>query len=98
MAARPVKLHPDAIADGRGAREWYEVRSESAAAAFMAELDHAIAEISAHPHRWPLHKRGTRRFLMRRFPYLVVYREVDDLIEVVAVAHGSRRPDYWKDR
>jgi hypothetical protein len=35
---------------------------------------------------------------VNRFPYNVVYRIRDDDIYVVAVAHTSRRPNYWKDR
>ena len=41
---------------------------------------------------------GTRRFVMRRFPFTVIYRDREKLIEVVAVAHGRRKPGYWKKR
>jgi hypothetical protein len=36
--------------------------------------------------------------LLRRFPYLVVFPESVTQVEVVAVAHGYRRPGYWRDR
>jgi hypothetical protein len=43
--------------------------------------------------------RGTaRRVLVRRFPYFVIYREWSDRLEIVAVAHQSRRPGYWRSR
>jgi hypothetical protein len=32
------------------------------------------------------------------FPYSVVYRVHRDDIYVIAVAHSSRRPDYWRHR
>jgi hypothetical protein len=35
---------------------------------------------------------------LRRFPYDIVVRERVDEIIVVAVAHQSRRPGYWKNR
>jgi len=38
-----------------------------------------------------------RMRLLRKYPYLVLYHELDDEVEVVAVAHTSRRPRYWKD-
>ena len=41
---------------------------------------------------------GTQRYIMKRFPFVVVYRVAADGIEVVAVAHGSRKPGYWKNR
>jgi hypothetical protein len=35
---------------------------------------------------------------MRRFPFSIVYYTVDDIVRVVAVAHGKRRPGYWRRR
>ena len=42
MPALKVALHKEAIAEARAAREWYEVRSVSAAEAFMEELDRIV--------------------------------------------------------
>ena len=42
--------------------------------------------------------RKTRRALVPRFPYQVVYRLRPDEIVIVAVAHLKRRPGYWKIR
>jgi len=41
---------------------------------------------------------GIRRLVMRRFPYAIVVRKIGDSIEVIAIAHHSRRPGYWRDR
>ncbi|MCH7935415.1 MAG: type II toxin-antitoxin system RelE/ParE family toxin, partial [Gemmatimonadetes bacterium] len=41
---------------------------------------------------------GTRRVLLHRFPYIVVYKELEDEILVVAFAHHKQRPGYWRDR
>jgi hypothetical protein len=35
---------------------------------------------------------------VKRFPYKIVYRERADDLYIVAIAHTSRRPGYWKDR
>jgi plasmid stabilization system protein ParE len=80
------------------AYEWYDERNPSAANAFVLELDDAIRQIQSHPESWPLHMRGTRKFLFRRFPYGVIYRIIESTIQVIAVAHGRRRPGYWKSR
>ena len=98
MAERPVEFHPDAVAEARAAFEWYQERNESAAGLFLTELDLAIERITETPERWPLYLRGTRRFLLRRFPFAVVYRQVAETIQIVAVAHGRRKPGYWKER
>lgn len=98
MEPTSVTFHPDAIAEARGAREWYAARNESAAVAFMSELDHAVAQIAEFPNRWPTHLQGTRRYLLRRFPFALVYRESEAGLQVIAVAHGKRKPGYWKAR
>ena len=98
MARTSVNVHPAAIAEARAAYRWYRNRNETAANAFLAELDRAVNLISQTPLRWPSHLHDTRRFLLTRFPYSVVYRLLGETIQVVAVAHARRRPSYWKDR
>jgi hypothetical protein len=41
---------------------------------------------------------GTRRYLMQRFPFSVVYRQKRRTLQIVAVAHSKRKPGYWKVR
>jgi plasmid stabilization system protein ParE len=98
MDHRAIEFHPEAIAEARDAREWYAERSSVAGDAFMAELDVAIDAICRSPHRWTTHLHHTRCYLMKRFPYMVVYRVTDEKLQVVAVAHGKRKPGYWRRR
>jgi toxin ParE1/3/4 len=98
MLPRPIVLHPEAVADARAAAQWYRDRSASAADAFLTELDRAMEKIAEAPEMSPRHVRGTRRFLMRHFPFSIIYRELSGKIEVIAIAHGRRKPRYWKDR
>jgi plasmid stabilization system protein ParE len=64
----------------------------------MAELDVAIDQIEQGPRQWPPYLGETRRYLLRRFPFFVVFRETPDRVEVLAIAHGRRRPGYWLGR
>jgi len=73
-------------------------RSERAALRFAREVGRAVASIADAPERSPAGASGTRRFLLQRFPFAVVYRELPSIIQVLAVAHGRRRPGYWKIR
>lgn len=84
--------------EAEAARQWYEGKSPEAAAAFVAELDIAIESIQTAPELYPPYLYETRRYLMRRFPYLIVYRTTVAAIQVLAVAHERRRPGYWKTR
>ncbi|MFO1128164.1 MAG: hypothetical protein U1E66_07030 [Rhodospirillales bacterium] len=42
--------------------------------------------------------RGANRLVLKRFPFDIVLRELDDEVLIVAVAHRSRRPGYWRNR
>ncbi|MGH9495390.1 MAG: type II toxin-antitoxin system RelE/ParE family toxin [Candidatus Sulfotelmatobacter sp.] len=65
---------------------------------FDAEVDRALADIACAPHRWAPGPHSTRRYLLKRFPYILIYREWQGDIQIVAVAHTSRKPGYWKNR
>lgn len=98
MAKLPLEFHPDARIDALEAYEWYAKRSENAAEAFQEELQAAGNAIKQSPELWGNYLFGTRRYLMKRYPFVVVYRIGSDRIEIIAVAHGRRRPGYWKGR
>lgn len=98
MSGKPVEFHPEALAEAQAAVAWYRERSARAAEAFVSELEKGIQAIEEAPHRWPRFEQGCRRFPLVRFPYLIFYRETARSIEVVAIAHGRRRPGYWRSR
>jgi plasmid stabilization system protein ParE len=93
-----VFFHPEAVAEAQAAHRWYRECSGQAAAAFLGELDDAIAAVAESPERWPEYAGGTRRYLLKRFPFLLVYRVKNGDVQVLAVAHGRRRPGYWRNR
>jgi toxin ParE1/3/4 len=61
-------------------------------------IEIALVAIGENPQRWPLARRGTRKFILPNFPFSLIDRELPSKIQIVAIAHGKRRPDYWKDR
>jgi plasmid stabilization system protein ParE len=98
MAVKPVEIHPAALAELKAAVVWYRKRSPAASANFVAELDRALELVVASPGRWPSSERGTRKFVLHRFPFAIVYREKEAVVQVLAIAHGHRRPTYWMGR
>ena len=98
MNAKPVEYHEGAKADVESAVIWYKKRSRKAASDFVEELHRAAETIRKFPDRWPLGKNNARRFLLWRFPFTIIYSERESVIMIWAVAHGSRRPEYWTRR
>jgi toxin ParE1/3/4 len=98
MARLPPEFHPDARSEVLDAFEWYARRSSAVAATFQEELDATGRAIQKSPDRRADYLFGTRRYLMKRYPFVIVYRVSTDRIEIVAVAHGRRKPGYWRVR
>ena len=95
---KTVEFHPAAMEESEAAREWYAERSLIAAKAFVSELNHAVDRITETPERWPYYLGDTRRYIFPRFPFSLIYRIIDDKIQIIAIAHGKRKPGYWEDR
>ncbi len=98
MSSQQIDVHPEAVAEAQAAVQWYRERSALAADAFLGELDRAIERISENPEMYPNYVQSTRRYLLQRFPFYLVYRQVVGKLEIVAIAHGRRKPGYWKKR
>jgi len=82
----------------KAAHSWYKRRSEQAAEGFYEELIPAIDHVHDWPRLYPPYLYGTRRAVLRRYPFSIIYRELLNEIQIVAVAHAKRRPDYWANR
>jgi plasmid stabilization system protein ParE len=78
---------------------WYAERSQQVASSFEAEYEKALESIGANPDYYPLCDDRHRFYLLKRFPFQVIYRKIsEDRWLVVAVAHASRHPGYWTER
>jgi plasmid stabilization system protein ParE len=93
-----VSFLPAAEADYQEALAWYQDRSLRAAAGFEAAVEVALRRIADAPEQWPLCDDRHRFYILRRYPYSVIYRVDAGEVIVVAVAHGSRSESYWHGR
>lgn len=65
---------------------------------FLAELLAAISSAAANPLQYPAYLHETRRVMLKKFPYLLVFLDLPDKIFVDSIAHAKRNPGYWKSR
>ena len=98
MSGARVRFTPEARGEIDNAFEWYLGRNLQTAEIFLQQVDDAIRLIGNAPAVWPHFEAGTRRYVLRKFPYSLIYREIPTGIEVVALAHHKRRPRYWRGR
>src|SRR5438034_453743 len=88
----------EAQAEFGDAAERYESKEAGLGVRFRDEVAHIIERIVADPYLWRERSGGYRRVNCPVFPYYVAYFIRAEKILVAAVAHGHRRPNYWKKR
>jgi toxin ParE1/3/4 len=99
-ALRIQRLAEDELAD---AAAWYETKQSGLGISLLELVDKALERIRlgvlpGSPVPRVTRAKGARRVLLRRFPYSIVFYERTNEIVVVAFAHSSRRPGYWRSR
>ena len=80
------------------ATAYYQYQSSEVARRFLADLANATSPLLQFPGIGSPVRGGVRRFLLKTFPYQLIYRVDGNDIRVFAVAHVKRRSGYWRDR
>ncbi len=97
---KPVRIAPPASEEFTEAVRWYEDKRVGLGGEFYDAVLHTVGLVREHPEIGVavdglyLH----RQFLVDGFPYKLIYRERTDDLYIVAIAHASRRPGFWKQR
>jgi len=94
-----IAYHSEARLEADDAAAYYHGNDVLASSRFLNALERIISEIQWAPQRWP-YERGTiaQRRQVKGFPYTVFYLNEPGKVFILAVAHTSRRPGYWKTR
>jgi len=92
------RFHPEAEAELLDAVEYYDACQEGLGLEFAREVHFAIENIRDFPLAWTPLSQNTRRYLLRRFPYGVVYQLKAGEIFIIAIMQLNRKPDYWRKR
>ena len=77
---------------------YYEQQVTGLGHDFLAEILATLKRIKENPEAWHSFSNRTRRCLVNRFPFGIIYQLRKDEILVVAVAHLHRKPAYWRNR
>jgi plasmid stabilization system protein ParE len=93
-----VIVEDEARDEVREACAWYEGRRAGLSLDLIDEVDATLRAVSERPGSFPVVGRGARRALVRRFPYLVLFVELDDQVVVIGVFHTARQPSSWMRR
>lgn len=91
-----IELHPDADTEF-AAQVDYEKKQPGLGRRFYQEVIDCLDRIAANP-ALPRLRKDHRRINLKVFPFYIAYAAEGDLVWVLAVAHGRRRPGYWRNR
>lgn len=79
--------------------DYYAQFDKALSSDFIQEFDHSVQQLIKFPNTGNPYLYNTRRIILNRFPYAIVYKIYNDhLIVSHAVMHMKRKPDYWKER
>jgi len=91
-------FHPEAEQEFDEAVAYYDRCEPGLGIEFAEEVYAAIQRIIRYPKAGVQLSPNTRRSLMSRFPYGVIYQPKADTVWIIAVANLNRRPGYWRRR
>jgi toxin ParE1/3/4 len=93
-----VTHHPEAENELIDTARFYERRVKTLGTQFIDAADKAVSVILEAPERWSVIEKDVRRYQMRRFPFAIYYRILNDHVRILAFKHHSRHPDIWRKR
>jgi toxin ParE1/3/4 len=92
------EFHPDAERELHETALRYESEVPELGRRFGDEVERVVHLLLEFPELGARLDADLRHFVLRRFPFSIVYAVHPDLVFIVAIAHGSREPDYWRLR
>ena len=94
-----IEYHPDLEGELAEIIAYYNERSPRLGDDFLNEFERHVLQIAAMPTRWMVVRGEIRRALMKRFPYVILFRIIgSSVIRITVVKHERRHPAYGMQR
>jgi len=72
--------------------DFYEKQLTGLGALFYKEFSESVDIIQLYPEGWQLITKLTRKCCLHKFPYMVLYGIINDVIVISSIAHQHRHP------
>ena len=90
-------IAPLALTELNDAATFYTLKANAGLGlAFVAEFERTANLILSNPLLGAVFRGNRRRYILRHFPYSIIYQVTTEELRILAVAHHSRRPGYWE--
>jgi hypothetical protein len=98
-----VRILSPAIREIADAAKWFNSQRTGLGDEFSAAIDDVLTQVEENPTRFANSEFATadielRFALVRRFKNVIHFSIEADEVQIVSIAHGARRPGYWRRR
>ncbi|MFH0976058.1 MAG: type II toxin-antitoxin system RelE/ParE family toxin [Spirochaetota bacterium] len=93
-----IKILSDAQLALMNAVRLYEEKSKGLGMRLLSEIESSLEIIRRFPECCPVRSDDTRRYLINRFPYLIIYTFHKKKIWFLSFSQCRRKPEYWINR
>lgn len=94
----PVRYHEAAEEELLHEIGYLELRANGLGRRFFAEIERVEKLISQFPESAEEIRPNVRKCTLQKFRYSLIYSHDNDGLIILAIAHHSRRPNYWIGR
>ena len=100
MKTKPfsIELSDEAEVDFDKSYEFYYEDSSKVADTFFKRINLGFENIKQNPNTFPIAYKDVRKFVVKKFPFVIYYRIINTVIQVIAIFHTSRNPEIWNER
>lgn len=90
---------PAALSELRDVAAFYTLKANvELGLAFVAEFERTANVVLDNPLLGAVFRGSRRRYILRRFPYSIIYQVAAEELCILAIAHHRRNPGYWTQR
>ena len=90
--AYKVTIMPVAQLDIWEIIDWYEIQNEGVGIRFSEEVNRLLLKIAKSPTFYSYYKEDFRRAIVKNFPYLIIFKVIENEVFIISVMFGGRNP------
>jgi plasmid stabilization system protein ParE len=93
-----IELSEDAESDFEKSYEYYLGENSKVADLFYKKIDYCLHTIKQNPYSYSVAYKHIRKYIVKKYPFVIYYIIEDSIVRVVAIFHSSRNPEIWNER
>lgn len=94
-----LAVAPAALAELHDVAAFYTLKANvELGLAFVAEFEQTANFVLDNPLVGAVFRGDRRRYILRRFPYSIIYQIAAEELRILAIAHHRRSPGCWTHR